>query len=65
MIPSDSLYLISLNAANRVESKGFGVLAARAFVARDWTVGVLCAAGVEIALLSERRTSISWHSPWI
>ena len=61
-IPSDSLYSLATKAAIRFMSKGFGVVAAKGFVARGWTVGFVCAGGFEIGLLSERRTTISWQS---
>ena len=61
-IHSDSLYSLATQAAIRFGSKGFGVVTAEGFSARGITVEFACAGGVGIALLSERRATISLQS---
>ena len=61
-IHKDSACSCAIKAAIFVESKGLGVDVVEGFEVRGWTVVIGDGTGVEVALLSERRVTISWQS---
>ena len=61
-IPMDSLYSLATKAATLLGSNGFGVGAGEGFTATCCAVAFAGISGVEVAVVSERRVTISSQS---